>query len=135
MRLKLLIVIYLWSNFHVNSLCSFEIREGGSKWPTPQSSHSQKKPSLGRVKGNFSADHDEQALNFCWINCHFVRSIILSMKDLWKFCLIKMIKQTNFSNHMFLLEIWSVIDLINDPALVYIKSLFIEVTWVKLFFV
>ena len=34
-----------------------------------------------------------------------------------------MIKQTNFSNHMFLLELSSVIDLINDPALVYIKSL------------
>ena len=65
--MKLLIVIYLWSNFHVNSLCSFEIREGGSKWPPPVLPFS-KKPSLGRVKIYMRSEQKGRQVNPRWWN-------------------------------------------------------------------
>ena len=34
----------------------------------------------GHLYGNFCADHDDRALNFCSIKCQFVRSTILSKK-------------------------------------------------------
>ena len=82
-----------------------------------------------------SADHDDRALNFCSIRCHFVRSKCMFLKlqyhgkrfsqtSAWSRWSSKQI----LSDHMcFCSIIWSVIGLINDPDQLIISLLTIEI--------